>query len=89
MRSETPERAPLGLRLAVAAVVAFLHAPFAVIVLYAFTSEDASFRFPPPGLTLDWFQVAWGRADIWRAFGLSLRVAAVATALALSPCARR
>jgi putative spermidine/putrescine transport system permease protein len=39
--------------------------------------------FPPPGLTLDWFRVAWGREDVWRALGLSLRVAAAATALAL------
>ena len=65
------------------AVLFFLHAPFAVIVLYALTTEDASFRFPPPGLTLDWFRVAWERPDVWQALGLSLRVAAVATAAAL------
>jgi putative spermidine/putrescine transport system permease protein len=61
----------------------FLHAPFWIIILYCFTTEDASFVFPPPGLTLDWFRVAWGREDVWRALGLSLRVAAAATALAL------
>jgi putative spermidine/putrescine transport system permease protein len=65
------------------AVVFFLHAPFAVILLYCFTTEDASFRFPPPGLTLDWFRVAWERDDVWAALGLSLRVAAVATLVAL------
>jgi putative spermidine/putrescine transport system permease protein len=54
-----------------------------VILLYAFSTEDATFTFPPPGLTTDWFAVAWGRADIWRALGLSLRVAAISTALAL------
>jgi putative spermidine/putrescine transport system permease protein len=83
MRSETGERAPLALRATVLAVMAFLHAPFAVIVLYSLTTEDASFRFPPPGLTLDWFAVAWARPDIARALGLSLRVAAVSTATAL------
>jgi putative spermidine/putrescine transport system permease protein len=76
-------RAPLGLTVAVAAVLAFLHAPFLVIVLYTLTVEDASFVFPPPGLTLAWFSVAWDRPDVWRALALSLRVAAVATALAL------
>jgi putative spermidine/putrescine transport system permease protein len=83
MRSETRERAPLSLRLAVAGVVAFLHAPFAIILLYCFTTEDASFVFPPPGFTLDWFRVAWQRPDIWRALSLSLRVALCATAVAL------
>jgi len=71
------------LKLAVAGVVAFLHVPFALIVLFCFTTEDASFVFPPPGLTLDWFRVAWQRPDIWRALGLSLKVAATATGLAL------
>jgi putative spermidine/putrescine transport system permease protein len=75
--------APRPLKVAVGAVVFFLHAPFAVILLYCFTTEDASFRFPPPGLTLDWFRVAWERDDVWAAFGLSLRVAAAATILAL------
>jgi putative spermidine/putrescine transport system permease protein len=73
----------MALKIAVGAVVFFLHAPFAVIVLYCFTTEDASFRFPPPGLTLDWFRVAWGRDDVWAALGLSLRVAAAATLVAL------
>lgn len=84
MRSEHGgERAPLGLKAAVLAVLAFLHAPFAIVLLYCFTTEDASYRFPPPGLTLDWFRVAWQRRDIWQAFGLSLRVACVSTSLAL------
>jgi putative spermidine/putrescine transport system permease protein len=67
----------------VGAVLLFLHTPFAVILLYALTTEDSSFRFPPPGLTLAWFGVAWRRSDVWEALGLSLRVAATATALAL------
>jgi putative spermidine/putrescine transport system permease protein len=76
-------RAPVALRLAVAGVLAFLHVPFALVCLYALTTEDASFRFPPPALTLRWFAVAWERPDIWAALGLSLRIAAMATALAL------
>jgi putative spermidine/putrescine transport system permease protein len=77
-------KAPLTLKLTVAAVLAFLYIPFGVILLYAFTTEDSAFTFPPPGLTLDWFEVAWGRADMWPAFWLSVQVAAVATLVALA-----
>jgi len=79
MRSKTP----LALKLAAAAALAFLHLPLLLILLYAFTTEDKSYQFPPPGLTLNWFAVAWGRQDIWDALTLSLRVAAIATAIAL------
>jgi putative spermidine/putrescine transport system permease protein len=77
------ERAPMALRIAAGAVVCFLHVPFAIILLFCFTTEDASFRFPPPALTLRWFGAAWERPDIWAALGLSLRVATAATGLAL------
>ncbi|HEU5102561.1 MAG TPA: ABC transporter permease [Roseiflexaceae bacterium] len=75
--------APWPLKFAVVAALAFLYMPFLVILLYAFSTEDATFTFPPPGLTLDWFGVAWARSDIWSAISLSLRVAAVSTAIAL------
>jgi putative spermidine/putrescine transport system permease protein len=61
----------------------FLHAPIGIILIYAFTTDDASYSFPPPGLTARWFGVAWQRADLWQALGLSVRVAAMATLLAL------
>jgi putative spermidine/putrescine transport system permease protein len=61
----------------------FLHLPLAFILLYAFSSEDRSFEYPPPGYTLRWFGVAWSRPDVWEAFGLSIRVALLSTALAL------
>ncbi|MCK5913169.1 MAG: ABC transporter permease, partial [Desulfuromusa sp.] len=61
----------------------FLHGPLALIFLYAFTTEDKSYQFPPPGLTLKWFSVAWQRQDIWDAIGLSLRVASVSTLIAM------
>jgi putative spermidine/putrescine transport system permease protein len=76
-------RPPLGLSLASLAVVLFLHVPFAIIVLYAFTTDDTTFTFPPPGLTVGWFAVALRRPDVWNALGLSLRVALLATAVAL------
>jgi putative spermidine/putrescine transport system permease protein len=75
--------APLALKLAVGGVLFFLYFPFAVILLYAFTIEDSAFTFPPPGLTLKWFRVAWERADLWRSLWLSLQVASIATGIAL------
>jgi putative spermidine/putrescine transport system permease protein len=81
-RNTTP-RTPLGLKIGVGAVLLFLYFPFVVILLYAFSTEDATFTFPPPGLTARWFAVAWGRVDIWRALSLSLRVATISTATAL------
>jgi putative spermidine/putrescine transport system permease protein len=62
----------------------FLHLPILLIFLYAFTTEERTYQFPPPGLTLKWFAVAWfDRPDIWPPLYLSLRVAAVSTALAM------
>ena len=80
MRSD---RAPLGLKLAAFAGLAFLHLPILLIFLYAFTTEERSYQFPPPGLTTKWFAVAWGRPDIWEALALSLQVASIATLAAL------
>ena len=81
MPSDT--RAPLTLRIAAFAGLAFLHLPILLIFLYAFTSEEKTFQFPPPGLTLKWFVTAWYRPDIWPPLYLSLRVAAMSSALAL------
>src|SRR5215208_8417774 len=66
--------ASLGARLAAYAVLAFMHLPVLVIVLYAFTTADRTYEFPPPGLTLHWFAAAFARADIWAAMRLSLAV---------------
>ncbi len=76
-------RAPRLLTWAAWAVVIFLHFPVAVILLYTFTTDAATYTFPLPGLTSRWFAVAWGRADLWAALWLSVRVALVSTLLAL------
>jgi putative spermidine/putrescine transport system permease protein len=81
MRSEG--RPPLGLTLAAAGGLLFLHLPMVLIFLYAFTTDERTYQFPPPGYTLRWFAVTWNRADVWPPLYLSLRVAAVATALAM------
>jgi putative spermidine/putrescine transport system permease protein len=81
MRSEP--RAHRALAAAAWGVVAFLHVPLALIVLYAFSAEDKSYVFPPPALTTQWFGVAWAREDVWAAITLSFQVAAWSTAIAL------
>jgi putative spermidine/putrescine transport system permease protein len=75
--------ASVGQRIAAFAVLAFMHFPVLVIILYAFTTEDRTYQFPPPGLTWHWFAVALGREDIWAALRLSVLVASAATLLAL------
>ena len=76
-------RSPIGLRIAVWAGVAFLHIPLLLIIVYAFSAEDKSYIFPPPGLTTKWFAVAWERDDVWRAIRLSIQVACWSTAIAI------
>lgn len=61
----------------------FLHFPILFIFLYAFTSESKSYQFPPPGITLKWFEVTLNRPDVWRAIQLSLEVAGLATLAAM------
>ncbi len=61
----------------------FLHLPVLLIFLYAFTTEDKSYEFPPPGYTVKWFAATWNRPDVWQALGLSLKVAAASTAIAI------
>ncbi len=77
------ERAPFFLKLAAWGGVVFLHFPILIIAAYAFNTEDAAFSFPPQGLTLRWFSVAAQRSDILDAVTLSLKVAALATLMAL------
>jgi putative spermidine/putrescine transport system permease protein len=84
MRSRRSWDSPsIGARAAAWAGIAFMHTPVAIIVLYAFTTEDRTYDFPPPGLTLRWFTLAFGRSDIWEAMRLSLGVASLATLAAL------
>ena len=78
------ERASWPLRAAAIGGLLFLHLPILLIFLYAFTTEEKTYAFPPPGLTLKWFAVAWyDRPDIWPPLILSLQVAAISTLLAM------
>ncbi|EQA5670257.1 ABC transporter permease [Cronobacter malonaticus] len=77
------DRAPWPLKIAAWGGVIFLHFPLAIIALYAFNTEESAFSFPPQGFTLRWFEVAVQRADILESVTLSLKVASLATLLAL------
>ncbi|MBL8907882.1 MAG: ABC transporter permease [Rhizobiales bacterium] len=89
MRSERGSRPPRALTIAAVAGLLFLHVPLLLIFVYAFTTEEKSYQFPPPGFTTKWFAVVWERQDIWDAIWLSVKVASVATliALVLGTCA--
>ena len=72
-----------GLKIAATAGLLFLHLPILLIFVYAFTTEEKSYQWPPPGLTLKWFEVTWNRPDVWAALKLSVTVASISTIIAL------
>ncbi|WP_298610545.1 ABC transporter permease [uncultured Thiothrix sp.] len=76
-------KAPWSLKLAAGLGLAFLHLPILLIFVYAFTTEEKSYQWPPPDFTLKWFGVAWERSDVWEALTLSLKVASISTLIAL------
>jgi putative spermidine/putrescine transport system permease protein len=71
------------LKAAALGALLYLHIPILFVFLYAFTTEEASFRFPPPAFTTQWFGVAAENPDIRSALSLSLRVATVSMIIAL------
>lgn len=77
------DKSPFMVKFGAAVALLFLHLPVWIILLYAFTTDEATFTFPPPGLTTRWFGIAWGRTDFWEALFLSLRVAGIATLVAV------
>jgi ABC-type spermidine/putrescine transport system, permease component II len=83
MRSDRSNTATWPLKLAAGAGLAFLHLPILLIFVYAFTTEEKSFQWPPPGFTTRWLAVAWNRPDVWEALTLSVKVASIATVVAL------
>ncbi len=74
--------ANLTLRLLSGVTLAFIYIPLLIILIYAF-NESRVLEWPPPGLTLDWFGDALDNEGARDAFVLSLKVAALATAVAL------
>ncbi len=77
------ERASFPLKLGAAAALLFLHIPMWLIFLYAFTTEESAYTFPPPGLTLKWIPQAITTPAMQDALFLTVKVAVLATAMAL------
>lgn len=76
-------QASWGLKIAAWFGVLYLNLPILFIVLYGFTTDEASYSFPPPALTTEWFAVTWARQDFWDALILSVQVAFAAMAIAM------
>jgi len=77
------ERASWFLTLSAIAGLLFLHIPLLLIFLYSFTTDESAYTFPPPGLTLKWFPQAISNTAMQEALFLTLRVAVLATLVAL------
>lgn len=77
------ERASWTLTLGAIGALLFLHIPLFLIFLYAFTTEESAYTFPPPGLTLKWIPQALQNTAMQGALLLTLKVAVLATFVAL------
>ena len=75
--------APFWLKASAVGALLFLHVPLWLILLYSFTTEQSAYSFPPPGLTLKWVPQAIQNPDMLAALGLTVRVASLATLVAL------
>ena len=51
------KKASFSLKFGAILGILFLHIPLFLIILYAFTTEDKSYQFPPPGYTLKWLSL--------------------------------
>src|SRR5688500_10461106 len=82
-KTDSRRKASWGLKLAAIGTLLFLHVPIWIIFLYTLMPDEATYTFPLPGITFQWFGVALRRPDFWSALILSLQVAAIATLAAL------
>ncbi len=75
-------RARVLLRVAVGLGLAFIYIPLIVIGIYAFNSSNI-LKWPPPGLTLDWFTKAFESDSAREALVTSIQAGLAATAIAV------
>lgn len=80
-RTALPPRYVL-LTIFVAAALAFVVAPLAIVVLNSFSSVAYSV-FPPEGLSLRWYENLFAQPDFFRSVVRSVVLASLATAIAL------
>lgn len=82
-RPRESRRAPWLLIGASIGAILFMNLPFLVVVLYSLTTDEQTYSFPLPGLTLKWFGEALTRTSMWDSVWLSVRVGLVATLIAI------
>jgi len=70
------------LRAAAVGVLTFIYVPLALVLVNSF-SASATFAWPPPGLTLRWWQVAVSNEGVRAAVLSSVQVALLATVIAV------
>jgi putative spermidine/putrescine transport system permease protein len=75
-------RSRIALRVAVGVALAFIYLPLIVVGIYAFNSSNV-LAWPPPALTTHWFHQAFHSSAAGDALLTSIKVALVATAIAL------
>jgi putative spermidine/putrescine transport system permease protein len=75
-------RARALLRVAVGVGLAFIYIPLIVIGIYAFNSSKI-LKWPPPGLTLNWFAKAFESESVRESLLTSIEAGVIATAIAL------
>ena len=71
-----------ALRAAVGVTLAFIYIPLIIVAIYAFSSSS-TLEWPPPGWTLDWIGKALDNPGAREALLNSVKVALLATAVAL------
>ena len=76
------KRATLLLRTGVGIGLTFIYVPLIVVGIYAFNASNI-LKWPPPGLTLDWFPKALENEAAREAFLTSIKAGLAATAIAI------
>jgi putative spermidine/putrescine transport system permease protein len=74
--------ARIALRVAAGLGFAFIYVPLALVLVNSF-NPDRSASWPPPGLTLHWWSVAWANEGAREALWVSVKAGLGATAIAL------
>jgi len=76
-------RATLLLRTGVGLGLAFIYVPLFVVGIYAFNASGTTQKWPPSGLTLEWFPKAIENEAAREAFLTSIKAGLAATAIAI------
>jgi len=72
----------LLLRIGTGFTLAFIYVPLVIVVIYAF-SEARTFEWPPPGFTLEWFELAIKNVGARDALWYSVKTGLLATGVAM------